>query len=251
MFEGMQVVESTNKTWTVLLSATMQTAAVGSAVLLSVLQSQMLDLRGIIQPPPLVAPSRPPAVQVVAVERAGGSSHPNLPAQAPKPFAEPSKIPNRVVAITDPDPGGPATGGVSTDGFIWSDSAAPLARFIGAIGTAPIHVTPPAVTPKDPVKSVPREPLRIGGNVLEASLVHKVVPVYPPIARSMRISGTVHLIGVIGRDGSVQHLQVVDGHPLLTPAALAAVRQWIYRPTLLNGEPVEVVAPIEVKFLLN
>ncbi len=58
-------------------------------------------------------------------------------------------------------------------------------------------------------------------------------------------------MGVIGKDGTVQQLQLVDGHPLLTQSALDAVRQWIYRPTLLNGDPVEVVAPIEVKFLLN
>ncbi len=246
----MQAVESTNKTWTVLLSATMQTAAVGSAVLLSILQTQMLDLRGLIQPPPLVAPSRPPAVKVVAVERAGGSTRAALPAEASKVFVEPSRIPKGIVTVADPDPGEPV-GGVSTDGFIWSDSAAPLARFMGGTAAAAAHLTPPPAPAKDPAKASPRAPLRVGGNVLEASLVHRVVPVYPPIARAMRISGTVHLIGVIGRDGTVQRLQLVDGHPLLTQAALDAVRQWIYRPTLLNGDPVEVVAPIEVKFLLN
>ena len=77
------------------------------------------------------------------------------------------------------------------------------------------------------------------------------MPVYPPLARQMRLSGTVRLEGVISRTGQVINLQVVSGHPMLTSAALDAVRQWIYSPTLLNGEPVEVIAPIEVHFTLS
>jgi periplasmic protein TonB len=250
MFEGMQAVGSNNRTWTVMLSATMQTAAVGSAVLLSILQSQSIDLRGLIHPPPLVAPYRPPAVQVVAVEHAGASSHAVATPQAPKVFTAPPRIPNRIARIIDPEPAGIVVD-PGPPGFISSDNAAPLARFISGIGTASTGMVPPPPVVKAPVKAPPREPLRIGGNVLEARIIHKVIPVYPSVARAMRVSGIVHLIGVIGKDGTVQHLQFVDGHPLLTEAALDAVRQWIYRPTLLNGDPVEVVAPIEVKFLLN
>ena len=77
------------------------------------------------------------------------------------------------------------------------------------------------------------------------------MPVYPPLARQARISGTVRLEGVISRTGHVINLQVVSGHPLLATAALDAVRQWVYRPTLLNGEAVEVIAPIEVHFTLS
>jgi protein TonB len=61
----------------------------------------------------------------------------------------------------------------------------------------------------------------------------------------------VRLAGIIGRDGTVRELKVVEGHPLLVAAAVAAVRQWLYVPTLLNGEPVEVIAPIEVNFTLS
>ncbi len=84
-----------------------------------------------------------------------------------------------------------------------------------------------------------------------AMLVRKVIPVYPPIARSARISGVVRLIGTIGKDGAIQNLEIVSGHPMLARAALEAVRQWVYKPTLLNGIPVEVVAPIEVNFTLG
>ena len=80
-------------------------------------------------------------------------------------------------------------------------------------------------------------------------LVRKVIPMYPPMARAARISGVVRLIGTIGKDGAIQNLEIVSGHPMLARAALEAVRQWVYRPTLLNGIPVEVVAPIEVDFI--
>ena len=84
-----------------------------------------------------------------------------------------------------------------------------------------------------------------------AMLVNRVQPVYPPLARQTRISGTVRLHAIIGKDGSVQQLEVIQGHPLLVQAALDAVRQWRYRPTLLNGEPVEVDTTIDVIFSLN
>ena len=75
--------------------------------------------------------------------------------------------------------------------------------------------------------------------------------VYPPLARQTRISGTVRLHAIIGKDGTVHELEVMNGHPLLVQAALEAVRQWRYKPTLLNGEPVEVDTTIDVIFSLN
>jgi len=100
---------------------------------------------------------------------------------------------------------------------------------------------PPKVTPKR---------VTVGGNVQAARLVNKVQPLYPPLARQTRISGTVKLHAIIGKDGSVQQLAMVSGHPLLVQAALDAVRQWRYQPTLLNGEPVEVDTEIDVIFSL-
>lgn len=84
-----------------------------------------------------------------------------------------------------------------------------------------------------------------------ARLIKRVEPVYPALARQARISGTVELTGIIGTDGRIKELRVLRGHPLLAKAALDAVRQWIYEATLLNGEPVEVIAPITVTFRLN
>jgi periplasmic protein TonB len=83
-----------------------------------------------------------------------------------------------------------------------------------------------------------------------AKLIRKVIPEYPRLAREARISGVVHLIGTIAKDGTIRDLRLVDGHPMLARAALEAVEQWVYEPTLLNGEPVEVIAPIEVSFTL-
>jgi protein TonB len=86
---------------------------------------------------------------------------------------------------------------------------------------------------------------------MEARIINRVVPVYPVLAKQMRLSGEVQLLGVIAQDGTVQKLQVISGHPLLVQSAVDAVRKWVYRPTLLNGVPVEVVAPITVRFSLR
>lgn len=113
----------------------------------------------------------------------------------------------------------------------------------------PIIITPPPPKPEAPVK--PTAPLHVSGGVQMAKLVKQVVPAYPPMARSARIFGVVHLIGIIGKDGTIRNLQLIDGHPLLARAALDAVSQWIYKPTLLSGEPVEVICPIDVTFTLS
>lgn len=111
-------------------------------------------------------------------------------------------------------------------------------------------IAPPKPTAK-PAEVAPGKPIQVGGGVQAAKLLKKVVPGYPQLARQARISGTVRLVGVIGKDGAIQNLQLLSGHPLLTQAAIEAVRQWIYRPTLLNGQPVEVIAPIDVVFTLS
>ena len=78
-----------------------------------------------------------------------------------------------------------------------------------------------------------------------------VKPVYPPLARRARIQGKVRFTAIIGKDGRVQNLQIISGHPLLVPAAQDAVKQWVYRPTLVNDEPVEVVTQVDVNFALS
>ena len=84
-----------------------------------------------------------------------------------------------------------------------------------------------------------------------AEPLERVSPVYPELAKRMRIAGKVELLGLLGTDGRIHELKVVHGHPLLVKAAVDAVMQWVYRPTVLNGQPVEVSAPITVNFILT
>ncbi|MFM2125050.1 MAG: hypothetical protein RL328_1501 [Acidobacteriota bacterium] len=131
---------------------------------------------------------------------------------------------------------------------------------VGAVNVPPLM--PPFAAPepaKEPASTIVTaapapdlsKPLRISGGVLAAKLITQIVPKYPPLARQTRVSGIVRLLGIIDRDGHVRNLRVLDGPPLLRQAALDAVGQWVYAPTLLNGQPVEVEAPIDVHFQLN
>jgi len=95
------------------------------------------------------------------------------------------------------------------------------------------------------------QPVYVGGNVMAGKIVKRVALVYPPEAKNARVSGTVRLHAIIGRDGAIEELEVVSGHPLLMQAALDAVRQWRYQPTLLNGSPVEVDTTIDIIFELR
>ncbi|HSS97415.1 MAG TPA: energy transducer TonB [Terriglobales bacterium] len=121
------------------------------------------------------------------------------------------------------------------------DSASPYGVLNG-IG----NVAPQIIIPKHPQENDARRK----SVMMEGSLIHRVEPIYPPIARSTRIQGNVLLAAVIGKDGTVQNLQVVNGHPMLVRAALEAVRQWRYRPYVLNGAPIEVDTQISVNFIL-
>ena len=112
---------------------------------------------------------------------------------------------------------------------------------------------PAAAPPPHPpvVEKVPSGPIRVSTGAQMAKLIKKVIPEYPPLAKTARVSGVVHLLGVISKDGTIQNLQLISGHPLLARAAMEAVGQWRYQPTLLNGQPVEVIAPIDVTFTLG
>jgi TonB family protein len=121
-----------------------------------------------------------------------------------------------------------------------------------AIVTAGGSVTGGTVsaTSSEPKPNVPGR-ITIGGNVQQAKLISQPRPQYPALAKQARISGAVHLAAVIGKEGDVIDLKVISGHPLLIPAALEAVKQWVYQKTLLNGEPVEVITQIDVNFTLS
>lgn len=136
-------------------------------------------------------------------------------------------------------PGIEGTGNGGNDGVIQ-----------GMIGSVP--GPPPPPTPAQPAKSkAANGPLRIATGVAEANLVHRVMPVYPPLAKSARVQGTVEFTAVINKEGQIENLRLVRGHPLLVEAAREAVLQWRYRPTLLNGQAVEVVTDIIVNFTLS
>ncbi len=93
--------------------------------------------------------------------------------------------------------------------------------------------------------------IRVTRDVQEAKLIRKVDPVYPSLAKQASIQGTVRFTAIVGKDGQVQNLTLISGHPLLIESARTAVMQWVYRPTLLNYEPVEVVTEIDVSFTLK
>jgi protein TonB len=116
-------------------------------------------------------------------------------------------------------------------------------------GAAAVPVKPPA--PRVIDKHETSGPVRVSSGLVNANLVKRVQPVYPVIARMNHIQGVVEFTAVISREGAIEKLQLKRGHPLLVNAAKDAVLQWRYRPTILNGQPVEVVTDIIVNFTLN
>jgi len=102
----------------------------------------------------------------------------------------------------------------------------------------------------EPVQVTPSSRIRVGGNVQQSKLLVKVQPVYPPLAKSAGVEGAVRLQAIVGKDGTVENLTVIEGQPMLVAAAMEAVRQWQYQTTLLNGDPVEVVTEVDVNFTL-
>jgi len=234
-----QLVESTNKktthkVWTVWLSALIQALILGVLILIpliytSALPSAMMTTFLVAPPPP---PPPPPPAAVVHVK-----PQPKFIQQGK--LVAPTVIPKKIQMIKEeaqPDVG--MTGGVP--GGVPGGSAGGVLG--GIIGGAPGGLPPP---PK------PVERLRVGGNVMAANIIHKVDPVYPQIAKTAHISGTVVLHAIIAKDGTIQELTFVSGPPLLMRAAMDAVKQWRYKPTLLNTQPVQVDTTITVIFNLG
>jgi TonB family protein len=110
---------------------------------------------------------------------------------------------------------------------------------------------PPPPPPPPLVSTSGRQPQRIGGAVMQSQLLSQEKAVYPPLAKAARVQGTVRFEVLIGIDGHVQNLQLMAGPPLLVSAAMTAVQQWAWKPTLLNGNPVEVVTTVDVNFTLT
>jgi serine/threonine-protein kinase len=130
--------------------------------------------------------------------------------------------------------------------------ATATARTGGLTATAHVRVNvKPANSQSNSGKFRPPQHVRIGGNVIAANLISQVMPVYPPLAKQARIQGVVVLEAEISKEGTIDNLKVVTGHPLLIQAAIDAVKQWRYKPTMLNNEPVPVVTTITVNFAFS
>jgi protein TonB len=136
----------------------------------------------------------------------------------------------------------PAPSAVGSVGSVGPDA---LVRILGPV---PVATPPPPPSVKKNAQT-PRIPV---GSILQAAkLIRQPKPVYPQPAKQVRIQGVVKLHALISKEGTIEGLKVVSGHPLLVPSALEAVKQWAYQPTLLNGEPVEVETDIDVNFILS
>lgn len=232
--------------WTVPAAAGGQILLVGIALAIPLIYTEMMPGVRLVTP---IAPFQPvaPVVERVVREQAAGPSRPSTAPRIPihrlAPMTVPKDLPVIVdgpnLAVSDPSPGVPAVIGVPG----------------GLTAAAVFPPPPPEVKKADPPKNdpppVPKGPVQVGGMVKPPQLVTYVKPVYPPLARQARIQGQVRIAAILARDGAVTSMQLVSGHPLLVQAALDAVRLWRYRPTLLNGQPVEVAMSIDVNFTLS
>jgi len=179
--------------------------------------------RALYAPPPPAAQPQPRTTQ---------------PATFRNPFTAPPVIPTTI--RMEPDTTPPPTSFIDIDriqdGVQGADGPAN-----GIFHTNP----PPAVR-----AAIPRS-VSISSGVIEGYILRRTTPIYPPIARTVGVSGTVTLAATISKDGSIENLRVLSGHPMLRQAALDAVQQWRYRPYLLNGQPVDVETTINVVFNLG
>jgi protein TonB len=154
---------------------------------------------------------------------------------------QPSRVPNVIRTggnelVPQPPGGGDLAGtGLPSGG----GDGLPISLFSGGRAVLP---TPPPATITRAFRT---------SSILEGSLIRRVTPTYPPLARTARIQGPVVLFAIISKAGTIDKLRVVSGHPMLVPAAIEAVSQWRYRPYILNSEPIEVETQITVNFLLS
>ena len=233
MFDQLVVsgeMQKTNKPWAVTLSALVQFLILGVMILIPLIYTEalpkgMLNTFLVAPAPPPPPPPPQPVVKVI---------------KAPKiiniqKMTAPTVIPKNIAVVKDEAP------------VIYTNSSDGVAGGTGVLGNL-IGSGPSAPPPPKP--ATPSR-IRVGGSVESASLINKVTPQYPPIAKTAHVSGTVVLHAVISKDGSIQELQYVSGPPLLMKAAMDAVKEWRYKPTLLNGEPVEVDTTIDVVFTLG
>jgi periplasmic protein TonB len=231
----------TKKPWTVAFAFAVETVAILVIIVIPLIFTDVLpkamlsSLLTAPKPPDPPKPPPPPPPEMPKVK-----VPPKL-FDANKLMA-PTKVPQKVAEITD-DPNVELPSASQVQGAL-PGSGGPLPGFGNLMKAAP--PPPPKVVEQPKLTRI-----RVGGNVQQANLIRKVQPVYPQLAKQARVQGSVHFTAIIGKDGTIQNLQLIGGHPLLVQAAQDAVKQWLYKPTLLNGEPVEVVTQIDVNFTLS
>jgi periplasmic protein TonB len=224
---------------TTTIAVVAQIALIGVLVLIPLIYTEALP-KGqlttfLVAPPPPPPPPPPPAAApVVKVHKVETDLNNGQ-------LRTPTAIPKKVAMIKEDEPPPSANAGVM-GGVAGGVPGGQMGGVIGGI----ISSTPVAV----PRVATPQR-VRVSQGVSQGLLVRKVNPNYPPLARQARIQGQVVLQAEISKDGSIENLRLVSGHPMLAPAAIEAVKQWKYKPYFLNGEPVEVETQITVIFSLS
>ncbi|MGA3197004.1 MAG: energy transducer TonB [Terriglobales bacterium] len=243
MFED-SLIESGNKLktkrlGTTILSFLLQVGLICILILIPLIYTDALPkqqlMTFLVAPPPPPPPPPPPAAAPVKVVKMV-SEVVNGQLRAP------TKIPEKVQMIKEeeapPDLGGGGVPG-GVPGGIPGGSAGGVIG--GILSSQPVAV-PKVATPQR---------VRVSSGVSTGLLIKKVTPNYPPLARQARIQGQVILQAEISKEGTIQNLQLISGHAMLAPAAIEAVKQWRYKPYLLNGEPVAVETQVVVNFSLS
>jgi periplasmic protein TonB len=226
--------ERARRSWTTLTSFGLQAIVTAVLLLLPLLRPTGMPSFHQLSTP-ISLGQRP--IGEVAPTHASGDFAPRNPAQII--FMHPTALPSAQPAADDGPPALPGSGsyvpGTSTSG----DPRGMPNLFDG--GTRPVQpvAAPPTVT----------RPLHVS-HMSEGNLIRKVQPAYPQLARTARIQGSVVLQAVISKEGAIENLKVLTGHPMLVQSAIDAVRQWRYRPYILNGDPIEVETQIVVNFSL-
>jgi len=229
-----------------LISFGSQTLVIAAAVALSIASAPALPMaewtRVMLTPPaPPPAPPPPPSVQTTPVRTTAVFDD----------FRQPTEIPETVaVIVEDLDAVPPMDLGnyVGVEGGVKGGD-----RNSTFTGPLPTRVAPPPPPePKvQPKPEPPSGPIRISSTIQAAKLIRRIEPNYPRLAVQARIEGTVRLHAVISPEGSIEKLKVLSGHPLLVSAAVQAVKQWRYRPTMLGQVAVPVETQVDVIFKLR
>jgi protein TonB len=221
----------TNQKWTGLVSTLVQLGLVGFLVLLPLIFTEALPkgltTNWLVAPPPPPPPPPPAAPQIQHVQKVSEIVDGAL--------RTPNKIPKKIQMIKEEE--APAAAGVQ-GGVV---GGVPGGSANGVIGGIIGSAAPP------PKVATPQK-LRISTGVAEGLKVHDVTPTYPQMARIAHIQGDVLLQATISKAGVIENLRAVQGHPILIQAAMDAVKQWKYKPYILNGEAVEVETTIRVQF---